>query len=170
MSELSSDQLTITHIRPRFEIVTTLSIQDLEERLHNALKESILTCEGNITSAYATLYPPLKNQHFWSPQLTLSMEDMDDGNTLIRGMYGPKPTVWTLFVFFYSILALAILIISIIGFSNLSLGISSKILWLLPVLIGVFLSLFIVSHFGKKLGKDEIKMLHHFFEKVISGE
>jgi hypothetical protein len=170
MSELSSDQLTITHIRPRFEIVTADSITNIEEKLKDALQNENSTCEGSVTAGYATLFPPLKKQHYWSPQLTLSMEEMDDGKSLIRGMYGPKPAVWTLFVFFYTVLALAILIICIIGFSNISLGISGQILWLLPVLIIAFLSLFLVSHFGKKLGKDEIRMLHNFFEKIVSGK
>jgi hypothetical protein len=167
MSELSSDQLTITHIRPRFELVTNYSIPEMENILNKALDQPGATCEGRVSQGFATLQPPQKDQHFWSPQLTLSMEEHDNGMTLIRGMYGPKPSVWTMFIFFYSILGLAIVIVSIIGFSNLSLGISGVILWLLPVLIIAFLSLFLVSLFGKKLGKDEIRMLHNFFTGVI---
>lgn len=145
------------------------SIPQIEEILRDALNSPNVPCEGKVSSGYAVFNPPEKDQHFWSPQLTVSMEESEDGGTLIRGMYGPKPNVWTMFVFFYSVLGLAIVVISIIGFSNMSLGISDNILWFLPVLIAGFLTLFLVSMFGKKLGKQEIRMLHQFFTQHIEA-
>ncbi len=69
-----------------------------------------------------------------------------------------------MFVFFYAVIGFAILVISIVGFSNLSLGNPGPILWFLPLLIIVFLSLYFVAHQGQKLGHDQMLLLHDFVE------
>jgi hypothetical protein len=151
-------------IRPRFKVETDLSIEDLVTRIDTSLKSEYAVCKGHVFSGYAKLYLPLENQHFWSPQLTVTFEDVDN-TTIIRGLYGPRPTVWTMFVFFYALLAFGILVISMIGLSYWTLGKSTYILWWIPVLGAVLASLYRVAYLGQKLGKDEILLMHHFLEE-----
>ena len=80
------DQLHFRRIRPRIKVPTSLSTDDINQRIRSLLKSEDASCEGKTTRGYATIYPPLEDQHFWSPQLTITVEENEDGN-LIRGLY-----------------------------------------------------------------------------------
>ena len=157
----SSDATIIRRVRPRFKVSCDESIDSIVSRIKAALDSEKAPVFGNVHSSSTTLYIPLKDQHYWSPQLSLSFEE-EDGKTTIRGLYGPRPVVWTMFVFFYTIIGLAILFILVFGYSYLSLGKSGAILWLVPVLMVIFLSLYLVAYFGQKLGKKQMVILHDF--------
>lgn len=156
-------------IRPRFKIKTPFPEMEIEEKLRTSLKKGNVLIVGRVNSGYATFYLPFEEQHYWSPQLNLTFENEED-SCLIRGMYGPRPAVWTMFIFFYSLIAFAILFISIIGFSNYSLDKSAMILWLVPVLMLIFLSLWLVAYFGQKLGHEQMVILHEFIEDSLGVE
>ena len=153
-------------IRPRFKLWSKYSLSEIVDRITIGIHSDDAPCKARIIHDHIVLFFPSDKQHYWSPQLSLSIEEEDEGS-LIRGLYGPRPSVWTMFVFFYSFIAFAILFVSIFGLSYMSLGKSSAILWLIPVLILVFLSLYRVSATGKKLGKDEMRTLHKFLESCI---
>ena len=163
------DQLHFRRIRPRIKVPTSLSTDDINQRIRSLLKSEDASCEGKTTRGYATIYPPLEDQHFWSPQLTITVEENEDGN-LIRGLYGPKPSVWTMFVFFYSAIGFATMIILMVGLSLWSLGNSAGILWFVPVLVFLILSQYLVSYFGQKLGHKQMGNIHRFIEKCLDQE
>jgi hypothetical protein len=166
MDKHSEDNPKVYRIRPRFKVECALSIDELTEKINGALLENNAPCKGKIKHGYGSLSLPQKEQHYWSPQLSLTLEEVENG-TEIRGLYGPRPSVWTMFVFFYSFLGFAILVISILGLTNLSLGKPATVLWIAPVLILVFLTLYLVSYSGQKLGYTQIETLHEFMEKSI---
>ena len=112
-----------------------------------------------------TITLPEDQRHYWSPQLSLSFEEEQD-TTIVRGLFGPRPTVWGLFVFFYSVIGIGILIIATIGLSKLSLDKPADILWWVPVLTLIFLSLYLVSFFGQKVGRKQMITLYRFFEEA----
>lgn len=151
-------------IRPRFKVETTLSIEELVTKIDTKLKAENAVCKGHIFHGYAKLYMPIKDQHFWSPQLTVTFEEIDN-TTIIRGLYGPRPAVWTMFVFFYALLAFVILVIGVIGMSYWTLGKSTYILWWIPVLCAVLAGLYFIAYSGQELGKDEMLTIHHFLEE-----
>lgn len=156
-------------VRPRFKIETSYTSEQLLDRIKQALDKESATCTGQVHSQYATIYIPHKDQHYWSPQLSLSVEETESGCTL-RGLYGPRPVVWTMFIFFYSLIGVAILFIGVIGLSYLSLGKSTSMLWFIPVLVVIFLTLWLVAHFGQKLGHNQMVILHTFIENSIRSE
>ncbi|NBG67124.1 hypothetical protein [Acidiluteibacter ferrifornacis] len=151
-------------IRPRFKVRTSKSQAEIEAMINGFLKTEGCICKGKINHGFGTITIPKVEQHYWSPQLVISIEETPEG-TEMRGLYGPKPSIWTMFVFFYATIGFSIIIIAIIGLTNLSLEKSAHILWLTPVLILVFLSLYLTSHYGQKKGHDQLVILHHFIEK-----
>ena len=158
------DHLPPYRVRPRFQVTSPEHPDAIEEKLRQSLAQDDAPCEGKVHSGYVSLYIPFEEQHYWSPRLTITLEEYEEGS-LIRGLYGPRPAVWTMFVFFYSVIGFAIVVASIIGFANRSLGMPSGILWLVPVLIVAFLTLYIVAYFGQKKGHDEMVVLHTFLEE-----
>jgi hypothetical protein len=152
-------------VRPRFKVHASLSIEALAESIGNALQKVNSTCTGQVHVMGGTISIPDDQRHYWSPQLSFSFEEVEDG-TVVRGLFGPRPTVWGLFVFFYSVIGIGILIIATIGLSKISLDKSGDILWWVPVLTVVFLSLYLVSYFGQKLGRKQMITLFRFFEEA----
>ncbi len=163
-----SDQFWKDEIRPRFQLVSRFSLNELIQKITLAIHEDNAPCKARIVHDHIVFFFPTEQQHYWSPQLSLSIEENDhEKGSIIRGLYGPRPAVWTMFVFFYSSIALAILFISIFGLSYISLGKTPHVFWLLPVLLIILLSLFRVSSLGKKMGEAEIITLHKFLESCI---
>ncbi len=167
--QTAEEHLPAYRVRPRFQIETIYSVTELADKINAGLQREDAPCKGRVQSTYASLYLPQEEQHYWSPRLTLTLEETPTGS-LLRGLYGPRPAVWTMFVFFYAIIGFAIMVISIIGLSHWSLGQNATILWLVPVLVLVFLSLYLVAYFGQKLGHDQMVTLHRFMEESTGLE
>lgn len=160
------DHLPHYQIRPRFGIESTLTTDEIKDHLEQSVSKDSSAIGGKVIYGHATLTLPEKDQHYWSPVLTLSIEPKGD-KSLIRGMYSPRPAVWTMFVLFYSIIGFATLIVSIVGYSKWSLGQSVGILWGVPVLVTVFLSLYLVSYLGQKRSRKQMVALHNFVEETL---
>ena len=157
------------HIRPRFKQSTKLQMEELQLRIRALLDSEGAVCTGTMITGHVVLRIPIEDRHFWSPQVSLSLEEMEDesGGTLIRGLYGPNPTVWALFAFGYSAIGFIALFISIIGFSQKNLGQTAPILWVLPFLLIGVVVLYLVAQAGQKLGADEMHTLHGFYENAV---
>ena len=166
MNNSAEEQFSGYRVRPRFKVETEYPVEEVVTRIKESLKKEGSPCKGQVHVSNTTLYLPQEEQHYWSPQLSLSFEETETG-CMVRGLYGPRPVVWTMFVFFYSIIGVAILFISVMGYSYLSLGKSGTILWLVPILLFVFLSLYLVAHFGQKLGHNQMITLHRFMEECM---
>jgi hypothetical protein len=155
------------HVRPRFRRESSYSADEIQQRFSRALEDTACPCLGRVIEGHATLFVPKEDRHYWSPQLSLSFEGNETG-TLIRGLFSPRPQVWTMFVAFYSIIGFAALIILVFGLSYWSLGKSAAILWWVPVLAALYLSLYLVAYFGQRLGRDQMKMIQKFVDNVLS--
>lgn len=153
-------------VRPRFKVALSKSPDLVKNCLQSELSQAEKNVYGTVIDGHATIHLPKSDQHYWSPQLTLSFEPIAQG-TLLRGMYSPRPEVWTMFVLFYAIIGFAALIISVVGYSRWSIGQSAAIVWVVPVLLGVFLTLYLVSFFGQKMGRKQIVDLHTFVERAL---
>lgn len=165
MSEKHLDHIKFHSIRPRILVESKLSSSELLDRLKNNLRDQY-KIEGKVLPNFATIFPIKEEQHFWSPQLSIVVEEAETG-TLIRGLYGPKPSVWTMFIFIYSFIGFITMIIGLIGLSFISLDKDASILWLVPVLILIFLSLYLVAYLGQKFGHKQMIYLHHFMEECM---
>jgi len=166
------EQNTNFQIRPRFKIESdTLTREIVYEKIKEALNSPDAPCEGRLRLGYVDLFPKKEDKHYWSPHLSMTIEeehDEDHDLTIIRGLYGPHPAVWTMFVFFYTIIAFLTIVCIVIGFANMSIGNSTTILWAVPFLILAFGSLYLVSFYGQKKGHDQIENLHLFLEKTLN--
>jgi hypothetical protein len=161
--------MTSFRIRPKFEVISEKS----KEHLIKEIKDKALhpnrtsECDVLILKERIKLKIKKEDQHYWSPVLTVYLYEEEDGGTLLRGRYGPHQNVWTLFTLLYLALSILFLFVSIYGFSRMSLGLSYQVLWILPVLLGIAILLYLSSQIGQKLGAEETFTLHHFFEELL---
>ncbi len=159
----------VFHLRPRFKLISGLSIDEICQQFNDQLQVHNNIYTGKVRTGYVSVYPKPEHRHYWSPHFSLSMEPSEDDHeqTIISGIYGPAPEVWTMFVFFYAILGLSIIIVTVIGFANRSIGESSAILWAIPVLALLIGSMYSVSYFGQKKGHNQVEDIYKFVMKII---
>lgn len=158
--------MSAIEIRPRFKEVVPIRTEDVLERLNQALNDPETKITGSIFDHHVRLKIPIEDQHYWSPQLSLTLEE-DGDSTLMRGLFGPRSSVWLMFVFFYSTIGAICLFVSITGFSQLSLGIPAPVLWVLPIGAVLALSLYLMAKAGERLGKDEMRLLKNFLDSAL---
>lgn len=154
-------------VRPRFREELPLTQQEFKDHLQEGLKEEGIT--GSVSDTYCVLKIPVAERHYWSPQLTLSLEE-DDTNTqnlIVKGLYGPKPSVWAAFFMSYAAIGILILFIGVIGLSQALLDKPAPILWAIPVLAIIALVLYLVAQSGQKVGAEQMFRIHHFYESLV---
>jgi hypothetical protein len=140
----------------------------LKQLIAEALKRNTDLCRGNIVKNHITLSIPRKRRHYWSPQLSLELES-SDGGTLIRGLFGPAPGVWTMFVFFYSSIGFLTMLGLIFGLSQMMLKMDAYGLWAVPAGAVLLCGLFVMSKIGQKLGYEQMMDLRQFLDEAIKA-
>lgn len=153
-------------IRPRFKHSIVGTQQQVEEKLKSALAEEELFSSSHLPGHLHVKIETTK-QHFWSPQLHLSFEQ-DEDHVIVRGLYGPNPTLWAIFFFGYIVLGILSLFLGMWGLTRWSLGLSSAAFWSLPLFAVMAILLYFFAQTGQKLGAQQVYDIHHFYEKVIN--
>ena len=160
--------MTSIRIRPRFKASTTLTPEEVVTLVREHMATLDCGCAATINPGYIVLRIAPKERHFWSPQLTLSFQvEEEGGSTIIRGLYGPNPTVWAIFAFGYGAVGILSLFIGLYGLSQYTLDQKATLLWALVPLAIAAIILYLVAQFGQKLGAEQTFQLHHFFEESL---
>ncbi len=154
-------------IRPRFREELPLAHQEYCNRLKEKL-DTTLDFTGLVSENYAVIKIPQSERHYWSPQLALTIEPFEEKEAVfIRGLYGPKPSVWAVFFMGYAALGVVGMFIAVFGLSQLMLDKPAPILWALPVLLIIALILYLVAQAGQKVGAEQMYRIHHFYEGLF---
>lgn len=154
-------------IRPRFKRHTKLSEAEILELFKKGLEDNS-GVRGYFVDHHIYLSIPKKDQHFWSPRLAVEVvSDVEGVETEIRALFGPSPSVWLMYVFFYSLLGFLSMIVLIIGGSRWNLGLSAGILWFFPVLLILIAAAVLTAKTGQKLGHDQMWRLYNFFNDTL---
>tara|TARA_B100000508_G_scaffold113046_1_gene91557 strand:- start:553 stop:1062 length:510 start_codon:yes stop_codon:yes gene_type:complete len=156
------------HLRPRFKIEIDESSDVLIEKFKQKLKEGEKTCLCKIIGNHIVIDVSAEENKFWSPQLGLEIERISENRALIKGLFGPKPQVWTLFMFLHFAIAFAFIAAAIVFYVKWSLKtpftVDLVLLILLPV---IWVVLYFLGRFGKKKGHYQMNKLYTFMIKVL---
>ena len=138
-------------------------------RIHELLKTLHDDVKGKIVENHIILDIEGERAHYWSPQLNFRIEKDDDNedHTIMAGLIGPRPAVWTLFMFVYFSIGIAGFVISTFGVSRLLIGEYSNLLWAFPVAILFMLTAYSVGKYGERLASDQIEMLKQFIRDAV---
>lgn len=114
---------------------------------------------------------PKDSQHFWSPQLHLEINKVDEKSSTLHGLFGPNPTVWTLFMFLHFIIAGLFIAFAIWTYTNWSLKQSYAVqasVTLLMILLWV--TLYFAGSIGKASSTTDMRLLNSFMNRVLGIE
>jgi len=158
--------MTSFRIRPRFKQLRN----EKPEEIESALKKKIQIRKDEFTGVFMQGHITIKinqhNRHIWSPQLNLSLEQTNE-ITIIRGLYGPNPTIWAIFFFGYAALGIIILIVGMLLLSQYMLGLSTDLWWVIPVCVAIAILLYFIAQTGQKIGASQMFDLHHLYEETV---
>lgn len=153
-------------LRPRFRKVCTGTIEEHTSDFKELFNQTD-DFDGSVATSFIKIRIATKDNHYWSPELSLMLEDHEKG-TLIRGLYSPKSSVWTMFAFAYGTIALLLVGLLIWGGVVWQMNNDPSLLTMgVPVLLGIGLLVYLIAQFGQKIGAEQMFALHHFFEDSI---
>lgn len=157
--------MTSYRVRPRFKQLTQQTIQEVNQELETELGNTT-NCAGQVMEHIIILKIPEKERHFWSPELSINLEETEEG-TIIRGLYGPNPTVWTMFMFAYIGIGIMAMFALMVAITNIMLEKGYLFVFIFSGLCIAGLGLYLIAQFGQKMGVEQTFTLHHFFEETI---
>ena len=154
-------------LRPRFKF----DVSTDNEKLLSGFEETKTSQSEFIVSRiddHVFIKFPKRDQHFWSPQLHLEINEKDKNNATVHGLFGPNPTVWTMFMFLHFIVAGLFIGFGIWAYTNATLGNSYAIqLFLTFFMIVIWFILYFAGRIGRKKGKPEMYKLHGFMKETL---
>jgi hypothetical protein len=161
--------MTSIRIRPRFKAESDTPPEKIQLDIKDQINKPSSPCTGVFITDFITLKIKPKDLHFWSPQLTLSFSNEED-KTVIRGLYGPNPTIWTLIALGYGAIGIIGLFSMFFGLSLWSLGKDPWALWITATMVFFAIILYLISQFGQKLGVEQTFRIHQLLEESINQQ
>jgi len=144
-----------------------LSPQQALNQIKLKLEEKETGFEGQIVQDHAFIRIPEQNQHYWSPEMHIWAREQDE-ETIVYGVMGPKPKIWTMFMFFYTGVITSAFFGSSYGIIQLMLGMEAPFLWSIPLgILGIIL-VFGAARYGQYKGKEQMHSLKQFFDESLA--
>ncbi len=155
-------------LRPRFKVELNENNETLLKAF-DATKKTQSEFVVNRIDDHVFIKFPKEKQTFWSPQLHLEINESATNTSTLHGLFGPNPTVWTMFMFFHFIVAGLFIAFSIWAYTNWSLEKEYAIqLSFMFLMIIIWFVLYFAGTIGKASSKNEMHYLHDFMNKVLN--
>ena len=146
-------------LRPRFQLKLDVTQESALDTFKDVTQSRFII---KILDNHVFIKLPQKEIHFWSPQLQLEIIE-EHGETLVYGLFGPNPTLWTFFMFLHFGLATIFVILGIWAYSSAALGRSYGLqIGLMVFSVLLWFVLYFFGRYGRKKGKPQMNDLYHF--------
>lgn len=154
-------------LRPRFK----MSLQHPNAVILKSFEDSGLTDKTYKivrVDDHVFIRLPRHHQQFWSPQLHLEINEVDEKSAILHGLFGPNPTVWTMFMFLHFVVAGLFIAFAIWTYTNWSLknpfGMQLGFVFLA---VTAWFVLYVAGRFGRAKGKSEMQDLYHYMNHTL---
>ena len=107
-------------------------------------------------------------KQYYSPHLHVELEQKEGNHTHLRCLFGPDPTLWTLFMFLHFIVGGIFLLFGMIAYSNFTMN--QPILMdgiIMSLMVLVWLLLYIVAKQIRERGNDQMHDLEVLLEQIM---
>ncbi|NVK53232.1 MAG: ABC transporter ATP-binding protein [Flavobacteriaceae bacterium] len=155
------------HLRPRFRIELQENHQTVIQKFKEALEHE-KRYPSKFVDGHIVIDVPKEKEHFWSPQLNLEVEKIDEQNCLLKGLFGPKPQVWTLFMFVHFAAAIAFMVFATMLYVKWSLDESIVFALIMTIFLPIlWVVLYVFGRIGKSTGHAQMDELHKVMERIL---
>ncbi len=152
-------------LRPRFQFELPCTKEVVLEVFEKTEKEPFLVkrLDDHVFIKFNT-----DKIHFWSPQLQLEINAIDDKNSKLYGLFGPNPTLWTFFMFLHFGVATIFTVLGVWAYSSSSLNKPYGVqLGLMAFMMVLWFTLYLFGRVGKQKGKPQMQELHKFMMETL---
>ncbi|MDB4297615.1 hypothetical protein N9901_02550 [Flavobacteriaceae bacterium] len=166
--------MSVTHnssdifLRPRFQI----NVNCTEEKLMCTFLENLKAAGFKVKSIGEHIFVDVakSESNIGSPNLHLEFISNGVGKTIIKGLFGPKPQIWTLFMFIHAVLGVSFFGFSIKAYVDYTLGSFSVLSVVMLVCIPiVWFVLYLVGVMGKELGRPQMKIIQDLIINTVNS-
>ncbi|PIB29687.1 GTP-binding protein [Gaetbulibacter sp. 5U11] len=162
-----NENLNEVVLRPRFKIALNKS----HTSVLKAFEAKRLDQKQFIVSRvddHVFIKLPKAQQQFWSPQLHLEINDLENNKSQLYGLFGPNPTVWTLFMFLHFLVAGLFIAFCIWAYSNYALKVDYQLqVWGLIGMVILWFILYFSGRLSKTSNQKEMTALYTFMSSVL---
>lgn len=166
---IHDDELNRILLKPRFKLKFAASKQEILQQFKESLGREDCMYKSQMVDHHVVIDVPKGEEHFWSPQLHVEIEEEGD-KTLVKGILGPRPKIWTFFMFLHFIVAVTFFVFFVIFYSRWSLDqeftFSMIMCLLMPV---IWILLYFVGQLGKKFGYEQMLGLHNLLINALKN-
>ena len=156
------------HLRPKFKIGIDKSKDVLVAHLKDALTDDSCKYTFKKTEDHFFIDIPKSESKIWSPQLQVEFTTTSENQTQVKGLFGPKPEIWTFFIFIHFIVAMVFLGFAVLLYANTIIGkpitLPLIMIMLMPV---IWVILYCLGRYGKHQAKAQTIELRGFIEKIL---
>lgn len=156
-------------LRPRFKI----ELKKSHTSLLKAFEATKLSQKDFIVSRvddHVFIKLPKAKQHFWSPQLHLEINKIEHNKSQLYGLFGPNPTVWTLFIFLHFAVAGLFIVFCIWTYSNYALKKDYQLqIWGMAGMLIIWFILYFAGRISKSSNQKEMNDLYVFMSEVLDS-
>ncbi len=157
------------HRRPRFELEVELDAVAVLQSVRSALQASSSVRGMVLDSGCIELTGTEERVRFWSPQLTIDVEEME-GGSLLHARFAPHPHVWGLYLALYATSVAFAIACTMYGVSQWMLDSDPWALYLIPISFVLSALVYGASYVGQGLGAMQMLELRVFVEKALGLE
>jgi len=158
-------------MRPRFGIDLRCDAGRLMEVMESRLENDAEQITGTFSKRHAVLRLPDSQRHFWTPQLSVQVEELRDapGYIHVQGIFSPNPSIWTAFVFTYGVLFMIGLCGAMYGVAQLSLGQAPWGFAAVPTMVAVAAFVYGAAYIGQGLALTEMYLLRRYLDECLDA-
>ncbi len=154
-------------LKPRFREELKESKTVVLKQFEDVFAEKQHKFRTKIANDHVVIDVPRAEDHFWSPQLQIEIVEEDD-KTFLKGLFGPKPQVWTMFMFFHFAVGVAFFVFLIMAYTKYSLKQDYQFAMYMCIAMPIIWILFYVfGQIGKKKGYSQMLEMDEFLKEIL---
>lgn len=156
-------------LRPRFSIDLEKSTEEVLSVFQKEKEKKPKQFLIKILDEHIFLDILRKDNHFWSPHLHLEIiSQEEEKKTRVKGLFGPKPQVWTFFMFLHFVVATLFIGCCIWVYVGSTLEKTNVFpIVMMVVLPIVWITLYLFGRLGRDFGKKQILKMQTFLIEVL---
>ena len=168
---IHGEELNKVLLKPRFKIELNQSQEEILQKFKSNLDDENCKYCSKQSGNHIFMDVPKVEEHFWSPQLQVEVLKSEKGKSIVKGILGPKPQVWTFFMFIHFILALAFVVFFVLFYVKWSMDKNYQFYkYMLIAIPLIWIAMYFIGQFGKKLAYKQMVELDAFLMKTIEKD
>ena len=157
-------------LRLRFYKDVEENIDVIRQKFENYKNNGTSDCHIKIKHNHIWMNISEGKREYWSPHLHLELEPKDDNGTHIRGLFGPEPTLWTLFMFLHFMVAGIFVFYGGIAYSDYILKNSTTGDYtVMALMVFAWFLLYVIAKQIRSNGEKQMNDIEKVFSEIIES-